>query len=271
VLFNRLEGQAFCLSGSLNHLTDETSKTTGFLLILRDVTDLRKEELVKRNFLSLISHKLKTPLVTIAGYTPLLLEQPNTLTDFQKKALTTIHNQGVHLSDLVDELITFSVLESETLSLDRKPISPKTLVEDAQTVLKDYFHSQKAVLLNEASLDSLPSVTVDGARIREVLRHLLENAVKFNRKDEKRVWISGTKEGDFVQLNVRDDGMGIPREEQGRIFQKFYQIEESFTGQVEGAGLGLALAKRIITAHGGTLHVTSEMGQGSVFSLTIPL
>jgi PAS domain S-box-containing protein len=267
---SRKAGKPFFLAGVANRLVNENGELLGFLIVLHDITEMRKEEMLKRNFLSLMSHKLKTPLVTIAGYAPLLLEDSAHLTDFQKKALTTIKNQGLHLTSLVDKLLNFSLVESETLTLDTQVVSLKVLVEDTLGNLKPYLDSRGARVTEDASLGNLPDVKADTERMREVIRNLVENAVKFNAKADKSVRVSGEAKAATVSLTVTDDGPGIPPEEQPKIFQKFYQIEESFTGQVEGAGLGLALVKRIVEAHGGSVSVDSAPGRGSAFTFTLP-
>lgn len=271
VELKRREGKSFYLVGALTRLVSDMGELMGYLLVIHDVTDQRKEEMLKRNFLSLISHKLKTPLVTIAGYAPLLLEDGHQLTDFQKKALTTIKNQGLQLASLVDKLLTFSLVESETLNLETRPAAVKELVDETLSNMRPYLEAHSARVTADPSLESLPSVKADAERVREVFRNLIENAVKFNGKPDKTVRLFGSAQDGFVRLGVGDNGPGIPSEEHPRIFQKFYQIEESFTGQVEGAGLGLALAKRIVEAHGGGLSVDSVVGRGSVFYFTLPL
>ncbi|MGQ0644409.1 MAG: ATP-binding protein [Elusimicrobiota bacterium] len=265
----RREGKSFVLSGAVNRLTDGSGRLLGHLILLRDVTEARKEEMLKRNFLSLMSHKLKTPLVTISGYAPMLLASGQ-LNDFQKKALTAIMNQGLQLNSLVDKLLTFSMVESDTLNLQLGPVDAKQAVQEAASQLRSYLDSIGARADLDASLDSLPRARADLDRLREVFKNLLENAVKFNDKTEKSVRVSGALINGRLRLSVEDDGPGIPSEEHDKIFQKFYQIEESFTGQVEGAGLGLALVKRIVEAHGGEVGVDSVPGRGTMIYFTLP-
>ncbi len=267
----RHQGKHFYLSGAVNRLMSDAREFLGYLMVVRDVTELRKEEILKRNFLSLISHKLKTPLVTITGYAPLLIDGGANLNDFQKKALHAIKSQGLQLSSLVEKLITFSLVESENLDLQLQKVSIKELLEDTLSNQKNYLEGLSAVVTLDASLDALPPVKVDVDRVREVVRNLVENAVKFNKGASKTVRINGAAEGDWVRLRVEDNGPGIPPEELPKIFQKFYQIEDSFTGQVEGAGLGLALAKRIVEAQGGVIGITSGVGRGTTVDFTVPV
>jgi PAS domain S-box-containing protein len=270
VELHRKEGKSFFLTGMVNKLVNESDELAGYLIVLHDVTDMRKEEMLKRNFLSLMSHKLKTPLVTIAGYAPLLLEDANHLTDFQRKALTTIKNQGMHLSSLVDKLLNFSLVESETLSLETLKTGVKDLMEETISNMRPYLESHGARAVLDPSVETSPAVKVDPERVREVIRNVIENAVKFNTNADKTVRIACAEQNDFVYISFEDNGPGIPPEEHPKIFQKFYQIEDSFTGQVEGAGLGLALVKRIVEAHGGTVGVDSAVGRGSTFYITLP-
>lgn len=271
VELKRKEGKAYYLSCVFNRLDGTDHNAMSDLLIARDVTDARKEELLKRNFLSLVSHKLKTPLVTISGYTPLLLEDGGNLSEFQVKALQTIKTQGLYLSSLVDKLISFSLVESETLDLVKRPASLKTLLDEALLHMKTYLDTHGAQVTMDPGFVGLAPIAVDVERTREVLRNLIENAVKFNPEKVRRVRVSAETSGGFVRVAIKDDGPGIPPEEQEHIFQKFYQIEDSFTGQVEGAGLGLALVRRIMEAHGGQATVSSALGKGSTFFITFPL
>lgn len=268
----RKEGKTLILSGLAKKIVTDKGELIGHLCVMRDVTAEKKEERLKRDFLSLMSHKLKTPLVAITGYTPMLLEDEELakLNPFYKKAIGSIHAQGIHLKLLVEKLIAFSLVEAEEMNVDKKPHSAKQIVQDILISMKTVLEDKKAVVTLDPSLDAIPSVSVDFDKFKEVMKGLIENAAKFNPKDDKRVTVSGRAEGDFVALSVSDNGRGIPPEEFDKIFQKFYQIEESFTGQVEGAGLGLALVKRLVDVHGGTIRLESKIGEGSTFTVTFP-
>ncbi|MBD3271256.1 MAG: hypothetical protein GF384_01800 [Elusimicrobia bacterium] len=230
----------------------------------------KKEEKLKRNFLSLVSHKLKTPLVSLSGYIPLLLEDVPNLNEFQLKALKTMKSQTERLTLLVDKLLNFTLLESESLELKRVETPLHVLVSDTIMHLKKYIDEKKAIINRDSSLKNVGTVCVDPDYMRDVLKNITENAIKFNTKSEKNVAFSAREYEGFIYLDIADNGLGVPSEEQEKIFTKFYQIEESFTGQVEGAGLGLALAKIIMNAHGGSIAVRSVIGQGSRFTLKFP-
>jgi len=119
-------------------------------------------------------------------------------------------------------------------------------------------------------MSELGKIFADKVKMKDALSCIIENAVKFNTNEKKFVKISGEISGKNVILNIEDNGVGIPISEKDKIFEKFYQIEESFTGQVDGAGLGLPLVKRIIEAHGGSIDVTSQIGKFTKFIITIP-
>jgi len=263
-------GKTLYLSGVINRLVSEQQDLVGYLVIFRDVTAEKKEGILKRNFLSLMSHKLKTPLVAITGYAPLLLEDEQ-LSNFQKKSLTAIKQQGDNLAKLVEKLLSFTLVESENLTLEKKPFCVKQLVSDALATLKTYIQERPVQIEEDGVLEVQPDVLIDPDRTREVLKNILENAIKFNPNSDRKVKISAEKRLGYVCISVADNGPGIPPEEKTKIFQKFYQIEESFTGQVEGAGLGLALAIRIVEDQGGSIEVESTLGSGSTFSFTLPI
>jgi signal transduction histidine kinase len=260
------------LSGVRTVVCDDKGEVAAFLLVFRDVTEERKEASLKKDFLSLVSHKLRTPLVAIRGYVPLLLEDSR-MSPFQHQALAAIDKNSRQLADLVDKLIRFSLAESEAFEIKPEKRPALDLVKQAVGELPEAKLS-KAEIVYEGSLQTLPALLVDAGKIKHVIQNLVENAVKFNRRREDkpvRIVINGGTAGPGrVELSVSDNGPGIPPEEQENIFKKFYQIEENFTGQVEGFGIGLSLVKRIIEAHGGTIRVQSELGKGSAFIFTLP-
>lgn len=269
---SRTEGKTLILSGVIKKIRSEKNELIGYLTCFRDVTAEKKEEKLKRDFLSLMSHKLKTPLVAITGYTPMLLEDEDLIKagPFFKKAIQSIHVQGLHLKQLVEKLISFSQIEAEEMTVEKKPHDVSKVMGEILTAMKTFLEEKKAGVTLDKSLNSLSSVFVDYDKFRETMKSLIENAAKFNPKPEKKILVSGKKENEMISLSVTDNGRGIPPEEFEKIFQKFYQIEESFTGQVEGAGLGLALVKRFVEAHGGTVRVESKIGEGSAFTVTFP-
>lgn len=267
----RKEGKTLILQGMVNRMSSDDGNVIGFLAVFRDVTTEKREERLKRTFLSLISHKLKTPLVSIAGYIPLLLEDVLNLNEFQLKALKTMRTQTKKLTALVDKLLNFTLLESESFNLKLTEVPLHILASESIMHLKKYIEEKKATIERQESVKKVGSVLVDPHYIREVIKSIIENAIKFNAQPEKKVKLSARRHAGFVYFDIEDNGPGIPPEEQEKIFNRFYQIEESFTGQVEGAGLGLALAKIIISAHDGDIAVRSKIGQGSCFTLKLPV
>jgi len=270
----RRKPKMLILSAIATRIIDEENRVVGYVMVIRDVTAERKEEYLKTNFVSSISHKLKTPLTCIKGYTPLLREKERLgkLDKVGKNAVRVIEAQSRRLSRLIDELLGFSLLESRSPGLTRGKESLKSIVKMSLRKLSSRIRSSGAKVVVEDSIDRVPPIFVDRAKVQEVIENLIDNAIKFNDKRKKKVEISARplKGEKFIRVEIKDNGPGIPSEEMDKIFSKFYQIEESFTGQVEGAGLGLAVVKQVVEAHGGKVGVESRQGRGSKFFFTLP-
>ncbi|NIM03950.1 GAF domain-containing protein [bacterium] len=270
----RRRPKTLVLSGIATRIVDEENRVVGYVMIIRDVTSERKEEYLKASFVSSITHKLKTPLTCIDGYLPLLREKERLgkLDKVGRDAVRIIDSQGKRLYQLIDELLGFSVLESESLGLARGKESLNSIVKMSLKKLASRIRSRGAKVVVADSIDKVPPLLVDREKIQEVIQNIVENAIKFNDKKEKRVEISAhsLKGEKFICVEIKDNGPGIPSEEREKIFSKFYQIEETFTGQVEGAGLGLAVVKQVVEAHGGEVGVDSRLGWGSKFFFTLP-
>lgn len=258
-------GKQIFLSCLAEKITGEKDNVAGYIFVIKDITAEKEEHLLQRSFLSLISHKLKTPLVTIMGYISILSGEK--LSPSQKKAVKVMKGQSDRLSELVTALLRFTVVDTGVLNLEKKKISVDRIVSETLGSMKENFKTAK---VDVSGLSEAGNVFVDKEKIKEALGCILENAVKFNKQDKKIIKISGAAESDKVIINIEDNGVGIALSDREKIFEKFYQIEESFTGQVEGAGLGLPLSRRIIAAHGGSIDVESKSGKGSKFIIKIP-
>lgn len=235
--------------------------------------------------LSLISHKLKTPLSIINGYSEAILSQAGKekFSPFTSKALEEINKQGKRMSQLVDKLFAFhKVSSANTDTLVKQSIALKPLIKEcaAAAIAQNEDSAPEPVPQTDSSVRRGTFVEIDcpeGLTLcanEEMLRlgvtELIGNSIKFNNKMEKIIKVQCANHGDSISLSVRDYGVGIRPQDVNRIFEPFYQVDDSFTGQVNGWGLGLPMLKQILDLHGGTISVVSDRGLGSIFTLNFP-
>lgn len=243
----------------VNPILDRQKSISGYMLLFRDVTMLRKADSAMHRFISLISHKLRTPLVTIRAYPKLLLTENavSPLNEFQRNALQVIQKQCLVLEDMVNQLIAFSALDPDELL--RQPTTAADLVKEALKLLPESLKPKLSAITMNPGLSELP-VDVDPTLMQHAARNVIENALKFG---ASKVEIAGERAGTVIRLSFSDNGPGIPPEDRERIFERFYQVEKSFSGQVPGVGLGLAMVKRAVESHGGRVGVDSRVGEGT--------
>lgn len=239
----------------------------GYLMLFRDVTMERRADTAMHRFVSLISHKLRTPLVAIRAYPRLLLSENaiSPMNDFQKNALQVIAKQCRILEDMVNQLIAFSSLDPGELLCQR--MSWQDLVQEALKLMPDDLKDKAPHVQVDSQLSQL-LVNVDPTLMQHAVRNIVENAFKFG---AKKVHIGGKTQKDVVTVMFADDGPGIPPEDRERVFERFYQIEQTFCGQVPGAGLGLTMVRQTVDAHGGKVYVESQIGKGSTFFIQLPV
>ena len=226
----------------------------------------RQEERLRSALLDSVTHELRTPLTAIKASVTSLLTQPE-LSDPQRRELFSIINEeSDHLNHLIEEALEMARLDAGEIELEIEPHALREVIEAA-------IEASKNVLANHTVdvrlPESLPPVPMDPARIREVLTQLLDNAVKYSPPGTPIV-ISSEVSGRFLVTSVADRGAGIDSFEQALIFDKFYRGRDQRYG-VQGTGMGLAICKAIVEAHGGTVGVTSQVGSGSVFHFNLPL
>lgn len=269
--FSRAEGKQLFLTLAVRQLSpSKGAKKNGWIIIFRDTTEEKRGERLKRDFLSLMSHKLKTPLTVILGYAPTLLAMSDGLPDFHKKAIKSIHDQGEQLSGLVEKLLRFTMVESDSLQKKIQRLPLEKIIKGSIEALRLDSDDKTILIESEDIAKGGFEVEVDENLCIEALKNILENGIKFNDKPLKKITISALKEDDQIQISLTDNGVGIPSEEVEKVFQKFYQIEDSFTGQVPGAGLGLALSKKVIEELGGKIHLESVLKNGTTVYVSIP-
>ncbi len=237
------------------------------LIFLRDITEEKRVEAIKKDFVANVSHELRTPLASIKGYSETLLDggmdEPDTLQDF----LRIIDKHATRMSRLIDDLLTLSRLESEHMSIEYGRLDIRELVSSLVHGLEKQA-DDKGTTLTLVLSDEVPNVLGDRDRLEQVVVNLLDNAIKYTPPGGS-VTVSVFSEGDEVRVNVSDTGMGVPTKDIPRIFERFYRVDKARSRDLGGTGLGLAIAKHIIQGHGGRLWVESEQGKGSIFSFTI--
>jgi len=244
------------------------SKTDGAVLVFHDITDLRRLEKVRQDFVANVSHELRTPVATIKGFAETLLggaiEDKKNLKGF----LEIIHADSTRLANLVNDLLDLSQIESGKLKLDFHPCALFPIVDRIITVLDNRL-KQKDVFIKTKISDDISLLKADEGGIAQVLLNLVENAIKYN-KSNGSVVISAQEKDHFIEITVEDNGIGIPQEDIPRIFERFYRVDKARSRELGGTGLGLSIVKHIVQSHGGEVYVQSVLGKGSSFSFTIP-
>jgi len=271
---SREEPKLLILAGTASRVRfadeGEEHAGSGRLFVFRDVTAARQEDKLKRTFLSLISHKLKTPLASITGYAGLMLADRAEKPPLMTKALNSINAQGRKLAELVDKLLNYTVLEDlETTGIEPRAFSVAESIDEAVRALTPWLREMKGDVRVEPD-DGLRAWG-DPGLAGAVFKNLIENGIKFAEEGRRQVVVLMRSEAAGAAISVSDRGPGIPPEEQDRIFDKFYQIETSFTGQVEGWGLGLPFARKVVLAHRGELRLDSRLGEGTTVTVVFPL
>ncbi len=266
------EGDARIYGVLASPVLDASENVSGVVAVLRDITAQKELERMKSNFLSVVSHELRTPLHSIKGFVEIILMgKTGPVTELQEDFLRTVRTQTTVLQRMIDDLLEFSRMEAGRVKLHLSEVSLSAMTQSVTAKL--------APLAEEAGLqlfldlaDDLPEIDGDRMRLEQVLTNLVENAIKFTPAGGKIV-VSGKQRGDRVLLTVSDTGIGIPPEEQERVFDRFYQVDGSERRAYRGAGLGLSICRHIVERHNGRIWVESEgiNGLGSRFHVELPI
>jgi signal transduction histidine kinase/sugar lactone lactonase YvrE len=234
-------------------------------------TQLRELDQLKTQFLSNVSHELRTPLTSIKGSADNLLDGiVGKLSPPQREYVELIRSGTHRLIPFVDDLLDLARIENGRIELARQPVQAGLMLEQTVKGLKPLASEQQVTLRLEPPVDRL-TVLADADRISQVITNLVGNALRFTPAEGKVTVTAEQVDSAFARISVTDTGPGIPADERGRIFEKFYQVQGQALPRHHGAGLGLSIAKGIVEAHGGVIGVRNNPGGGSVFWFTLPL
>jgi len=224
----------------------------------------------KSEFLANMSHELRTPLNAVIGFSEVLIERMfGEVNPKQEEYLNDILSSGKHLLSLINDILDLSKIEAGRMELEAQPFDLPSALDNALTLIRERAARHSIGL--EVHVDPrIGEVVADERKVKQVLLNLLSNAVKFTPEGGK-ITMGAALNGDAVAVSVADTGIGIAAEDQEAVFEEFRQVGDDYARKREGTGLGLALARRLVELHGGTLSVQSELGKGSTFTFTIPV
>lgn len=252
----------------ISPIRDQTGRLTGVVAVLRDITEKRKLERMRRDFVANVSHELKTPVTAIKGFTETLLDGALNDEKASREFVEIIDHEAERLKRLIQDLLDLSRIEAKQVKLRRLPVDISSIAGDA--VLKLRGQADNAKISLYVNLPDAPVVAeADRDLIEQVLVNLVDNAVKYTPAGG-RVDVEVAEKGRDVVVWVRDTGIGIPPDDIDRVFERFYRVDKARSRAQGGTGLGLSIVKHIVDIHGGTVGVNSRPGKGSEFFFTLP-
>ena len=240
----------------------------GLMAVLHDFTEQRKLDDSRREFVANVSHELRNPLTNVRGYAETLMSVDDIDRGTQMRFLGVISSEADRMTRIVKDLLTLTRLDYNRMEMHMEPMDLRELGQKAAQAMEGQATGQ-GLTLNCQLPDSLPMVVGDAERIQQVIINIITNAIKYN-KPQGAIYITGGTEGEKVFLRVEDTGIGVPKEDLKRLFERFYRVDKARSRESGGTGLGLAIAKQIVESHGGSIGFDSEYGKGSVVTLYLP-
>ncbi|HEY2013225.1 MAG TPA: ATP-binding protein, partial [Bryobacteraceae bacterium] len=255
------------LGHTLNELSENLQKTVEQLR--REHAELERVERVRKDFVINVSHELRTPLASIQGYTETLIDGALTDPEHNMRFLRIIRHNAERLARITEDLLTLSRVEQRLQKFEFEPHSINGLLHEAVDSIRPIAEK------NQLQLDLVPAppdseAWCDSEAVSQILSNLLDNAIKYTPAGG-RITVGAQPAAEFVEVYVRDTGIGVPPEEQPRLFERFYRVDKARSRELGGTGLGLSIVKHLVAAHHGSARVESRLGEGSTFYFTLPV
>jgi two-component system, OmpR family, phosphate regulon sensor histidine kinase PhoR len=245
----------------------------GFVLVLHDVTELRRLEVIRRDFVANVSHELRTPLTAIKGYAETLLGSAGDDRETARRFVAIIDRHSERLGRLIDDLLTLSDLELGRTPMRLNAVTVASAVDDVLQIFAKPV-ARAGVRVEAQVAMGLPPVHADGDRLRQVLINLVDNAIKYTPVGGqvlvRALPASGAEHAGMVEIAIEDSGIGIPAQDLPRLTERFFRVDKARSRELGGTGLGLAIVKHIVQAHGGSLAISSALGQGTTVRVFFP-
>jgi two-component system phosphate regulon sensor histidine kinase PhoR len=248
--------------------TPASAASAGAVLVLHDISDLRRTDRVRRDFVANVSHELRTPLTAVRGYVEALMDES---ADAQQRQafLSVIDRHTRRMELLVRDLLRLARLDAQQETVDAQPLEVASLFRSAVADLSDRIEKQQLDIFIDVEPDAA-QVEVDPTKMHDAVRNLLENAVNYSPAGG-RIELSARAADDRVLLAVADQGPGLPEADLGRVFERFYRVDQSRTRDQGGTGLGLSIVRHLVELHGGRVQAENRRtGTGAIFTISLP-
>ena len=240
----------------------------GIVLVLHDITELRRLEQVRAEFVANVSHELRTPLTAINGYLETLLDESPIEPSTHRRFLEIAHVHAERLGRLIDDLLSLSNIETGKVILHQSEVNLSNIVQEVVAMFEKDAMKKGVTFMDR--VDPLICVYADRDRLSQILVNLVDNAVKYTSAHGQVQFSAAPQGGDQIGLYVQDTGQGIPAQDLPRITERFYRVDKARSRDLGGTGLGLAIVKHLVQLHSGTLAIESEVGKGTTIHLTLP-
>jgi two-component system phosphate regulon sensor histidine kinase PhoR len=245
-----------------------TADSRGVVLVLHDITELRRADRVRRDFVANVSHELRTPLTAIRGYVEALLDGPPADPE-TGRFLEIIGRHSHRMERLVKDLLRLTRLEAGQEPLDRVPCAVQGLFDGVVHDLDPVIEARRQHVESEVA-DDAGSLVADPAKLHDVLRNLVENAANYSPEDTT-IRLTSRRAGDRLVFEISDEGPGIPEADLQRIFERFYRVDKARSRETGGTGLGLSIVKHLVGLHGGDVRALNRPGGGATFQVRLPI
>ena len=245
----------------------KNGRVQGTTVVFNDITEIKKLEQMRKDFVANVSHELKTPLTSIKGFAETLLDGAQDVPEIREQFLNIIHDESERMQTLVEDLLELSRLEQDNYQLETTIVDVTSLIRETETLLRRKAAEKQMTIHLETEEEVF--IRADLNRLKQVVVNLVANALNYTPNDGN-VWISLEDGEEEVMLRIKDDGIGIHPKETQRIFERFYRVDKARSRNSGGTGLGLAIVKHIIDLHHGTIEVESEENEGTTFTIRLP-
>lgn len=245
----------------------DQDKIRGIVLVMHDISELKKLENVRKDFVANVSHELKTPVTSLKGFAETLLDGAMHDPELTRQFLEIIWNESDRLQDLISDLLELSRIEQEHFNLYMQDIAPLSLIGEAVSLLRPKIEAKSHHI--DIQCDENIVMRGDAGRLKQVMINLVDNAISYT-PDHGSIQILITRSETETLWKIQDSGIGIAQEEQPRIFERFYRVDKARSRNSGGTGLGLAIVKHLVEAHKGKIRVESQVGEGTAFIISFP-